>query len=182
MQPIKYDNQTVHLQLEHTMGKLSYGTLRHVGWPVHMLVTGVFYACSNMLQPAASHSRHRSPPHAYPMLYRQTVTGLSWSRNGRFLASGSADHSLILWDVLQGTQVRPHHLCCTHLSQTKQPKCTSTQTSFLYLNHTSMHCVLQHRQCVHLMHILPRSRQCSWKRPWRLCRSPLAHPSAVWSA
>ena len=37
------------------------------------------------------------------------VTSLSWSRNGRYLASGSLDQSLILWDVLGGSQVSDAH-------------------------------------------------------------------------
>ncbi len=32
--------------------------------------------------------------------------GLSWSRNGRYLASVGWDSQLVLWNVLEGTVVR----------------------------------------------------------------------------
>ncbi|KAF5841501.1 WD40-repeat-containing domain protein [Dunaliella salina] len=55
--------------------------------------------------------------------HTKQVTGLSWSRNGRYLASGSADQSLILWDVLNGTQALEVQLPVpiTHVSLSARP-------------------------------------------------------------
>ena len=39
------------------------------------------------------------------VICRASITSLSWSRDGRHLASGSQDNTAVLWDVLKGTQV-----------------------------------------------------------------------------
>ena len=38
--------------------------------------------------------------------HSDAVTAVAWSRDGRHLASGSRDQSVILWDVLTGAEVR----------------------------------------------------------------------------
>ena len=39
------------------------------------------------------------------MGHASAVTSVCWSRDGRYMASGSEDRNVILWDVLSGAEV-----------------------------------------------------------------------------